>query len=273
MPTIRELRAEARARGAGGAVAARDVDLLLADALGREPVWLLAHDDEEMPRDAARAFAEALERRIAGEPVQYIRGRCEFYGREYLVDRRVLIPRPETELLVEQVIAAAPRGGSVVDVGAGSGCIAITLAAERPDLRVAAVDVSAGALAVARVNAARLGARVALAGSNLLSAFRARFDVIVSNPPYVAERDRDRLQREVVEWEPHGALFAGDDGMAAIERLLDQAEGRLAGGGLVALEFGYDQSALLGALGRERGWQVEIHPDLAGIPRVALLRR
>ncbi|MBI2214468.1 MAG: peptide chain release factor N(5)-glutamine methyltransferase [Acidobacteria bacterium] len=273
MPMIREARASARARGASKGVSPRDIDLLLADAIGREPVWLLAHDDESIGEDALGAFDAALERRIAGEPMQYIRGRCEFYGREYRVDSRVLIPRPETELLVERVIRNAARGARVVDVGTGSGCIAITLAAERPDLRVVAVDTALSALAVARANAVRLGTNVVFAGSDLLSACHGHFDIIVSNPPYVAERDRSRLQREVVAWEPHAALFAGFDGMSVIERLLAEATSRLARGGFVALEIGWDQGELLRRLAVAGRWQLELHPDLAGIPRIAMLGR
>ena len=273
MATIREARAAGRERGARGWISARDADLLLADALGREPVWLLAHDTDQIDEEAAHAFDDSLARRIAGEPVQYIRGRCEFYGREFLVDRRVLIPRPETELLVERVVRIAPRGARVVDVGAGSGCIAITLAAERPDLRVMSVDLSPGALAVARANAAQLGVRVSFAGSDLLSACRGPFDVVVSNPPYVAEGERERMQREVVAWEPHLALFAGERGMSVIVRLLAEASRLVASRGVVALEIGYDQAKLLAELAAATGWQLEIHPDLAGIPRVALLRR
>jgi release factor glutamine methyltransferase len=273
MTTIREVRAAARERAASCGVSARDVDLLLADALGRDPVWLLAHDTDPIGAERTQPFAAAVERRMAGEPIQYIRGRCEFYGRDFLVDRRVLIPRPETELLVEQVVRAAGRGARVVDVGAGSGCIAITLAAERPDLHVLSVDLSVGALALARTNALRLGAPVVFAGSDLLSSCRGPFDIIVSNPPYVAEGERTRMQREVVEWEPHLALFAGPAGMSVIERLLGEATSLLSRDGIVALEIGYDQSVLLNPLAAASGWQFEIHPDLAGIPRVALLRR
>lgn len=273
MVTIREVRTAARERGAREGVSPRDVDLLLADALGREPVWLIAHDDEAIGSDAVRALDASLGRRISGEPIQYIRGRCEFYNREFLVDDRVLIPRPETELLVEKVVHSAGRGSRVVDVGAGSGCIAITLAAERPDLRVSAIDLSPAALAVASRNAKRLGARVAFAGSDLLSSCRGVFDVIVSNPPYVAERDRDRVQREVVAWEPHSALFAGIDGMSIIVRLLGEARRALASGGLVAMEIGWDQAELLRSLAAAERWKLELHPDLAGIPRIAMLRR
>lgn len=273
MATIREARAAGRERASRGGVSVRDADLLLADALGREPVWLLAHDTDDIDDEAVRAFEKSLDRRIAGEPVQYIRGRCEFYGREFLVDRRVLIPRPETELLVERLVRVAPRGARVVDVGAGSGCIAITLAAERPDLRVLSVDLSLDALAVAHANATRLGVRVSFAGSDLLSACRGSFDIVVSNPPYVAEGERDRMQREVVAWEPHLALFAGEKGMSVIVRLLAEASRLVAPRGVVALEIGYDQAKLLAELAAATGWQLEIHPDLAGIPRVAMLKR
>ncbi|MGK2857416.1 MAG: peptide chain release factor N(5)-glutamine methyltransferase [Thermoanaerobaculia bacterium] len=273
MTTIREARAAARERATHEGVSVRDVDLLLADALGHEPVWLFSHDTDELGDDAARMFGDAVTRRIAGEPIQYIRGRCEFYGREFLVDGRVLIPRPETELLVERMVRVAPRGARVVDVGAGSGCIAITLAAERPDLRVISVDLSPAALAVARANAKRLGVRIALAGSDLLSACRGPFDIIVSNPPYVADAERDGMQREVVAWEPHLALFAGEKGMTVIERLLAEAARLVTPRGVVALEIGYDQGKLLAALAAATGWQLDMHPDLAGIPRVAMLRR
>src|ERR1051326_7642237 len=150
----------------------RDVDprefaLLLAAALGLSVAWLFAHGDAEVDE---HVIDEQVRRRAAGEPLQYIRGRCDFYGREFLVDERVLIPRPETEILVEQAIRRAPRGARVVDVGTGSGCIAISLALERPDLRVIGVDVSVAALAVAKLNGDRLGARVGFVASDLLDA-------------------------------------------------------------------------------------------------------
>jgi methylase of polypeptide subunit release factors len=159
-----------------------------------------------------------LVRRFAGEPIQYIRGRAEFYGREFLVDDRVLIPRPETELLVEATLDRAPHGARIVDAGTGSGCIALTLALERPDLRVLGVDKSLGALAVAKRNRERLNANAHLAASDLLESVRYA-DVIVSNPPYIAEADVETLATEVRDHEPRIALTPGPLGTEAIERI------------------------------------------------------
>jgi release factor glutamine methyltransferase len=241
--------AELRARHHG--VDPRDVDLLLADALGRSVAWLFAHGDAEV---ADGIIEKQLRRRRAGEPLQYIRGRCDFYGREFLVDDRVLIPRPETEILVEQAIARVPGGARVVDVGTGSGCIAVTLALERPDLHVLGVDISVAALAVAKRNRDRLGARVDLAASDLLAAVKD-IDFIVSNPPYIPADDVATLQTEVRDYEPRNALTPGPRGTEIIERLL-------ASGTPCILEVGYGQTAQL---------QVdEAIPDLAGIPRVVV---
>ena len=197
-----------------------------------------------------------MRRRAAGEPLQYIRGRCDFYGREFLVDDRVLIPRPETELLVEQAVARAPRGARVVDVGTGSGCIAVTLAIERPDLRVLAVDISVAALAVARRNRDRLGARVAFAASDLLDAVRD-IDLIVSNPPYIPAADIAMLQTEVKDHEPRAALTPGPRGTEVIDRLLR-------GNVPAIIEIGYGQYDAL----RDR--VDDVVDDLAGIPRVVI---
>lgn len=197
-----------------------------------------------------------MRRRAAGEPLQYIRGRCDFYGREFLVDDRVLIPRPETELLVEQAVARAPRGARVVDIGTGSGCIAVTLALERPDLRVLAVDISVAALAVARRNRDRLGARVAFAASDLLDALRD-IDLIVSNPPYIPAADIAMLQTEVKDHEPRAALTPGPRGTEVIDCLLSINIPAI-------IEIGYGQYDAL------RGRVDDAIDDLAGIPRVVI---
>jgi len=215
--------------------------------------WLFAHGDAEV--DAA-IIEKQLQRRVAGEPLQYIRGRCDFYGREFFVDDRVLIPRPETELVVEQAIARAPRGARVVDVGTGSGCIAVSLALERPDLRVIGVDVSVAALAVAKRNRDQLGAHVKFAASDLLEAV-SKVDLIVSNPPYIPADDVETLQTEVKDHEPRGALTPGQRGTEIIERLLHS-------GVPAIIEIGYGQTDAL----RER--VDEFIPDLAGIPRVVV---
>ncbi len=247
MTRLADLRA--RLRG----VDPRDVDLLLADALGRSVAWLFAHGDADV--DAA-IIEEQLRRRLGGEPLQYVRGRCDFYGRELFVDDRVLIPRPETELVVEQAVARAPRGARVVDVGTGSGCIAVSLALERPDLRVIGVDVSVAALAVAKRNRDRLGARVEFAASDLLAAVK-EVDLIVSNPPYIPAADIERLQTEVRDHEPRGALTPGPRGTEIIERLLHS-------GVPAIIEIGYGQLEAI------RGHVNAVIDDLTGIPRVVV---
>jgi len=243
--------AELRARHRG--IDPRDVDLLLADALGCSVTWLFAHGDADVDE---HVIDDQVRRRAAGEPLQYIRGRSDFYGREFLVDDRVLIPRPETELLVEQAVARAPRGARVVDVGTGSGCIAVTLALERPDLRVVAADISVAALAVARRNRDRLGARVALVACDLLEAVKD-IDLTVSNPPYIPAADIATLQTEVRDHEPRSALTPGPRGTEIIDRLLS--------GGIPAIiEIGYGQYDAL------RGRVDDVVDDLAGIPRVVI---
>jgi release factor glutamine methyltransferase len=209
-----------------------------------------------------------LDRRYAGEPIQYIRGRTEFYGREFYVDDRVLIPRPETELLVEATLDRAPHGARVVDVGTGSGCIALTLALERPDIRILGVDKSIAALAVAKRNRDRLQAAASLAASDLLESIRAA-DVIVSNPPYIAEADVETLATEVRDFEPRLALTPGPRGTEAIERILEAA-----GNALVLMEVGFGQEATVRQLAEAHGFAVDdFLDDLAGIPRVVVLSR
>jgi release factor glutamine methyltransferase len=215
--------------------------------------WLFAHGETEVDE---HIVDEALRRRAAGEPLQYIRGRCHFYGREFIVDDRVLIPRPETEILVEQAIRRAPRGACVADVGTGSGCIAVTLALERPDLRIVATDVSVAALAVARRNRDRLGARVAFVACDLLDAVQT-VDLIVSNPPYIPSADIATLQTEVKDHEPRNALTPGPRGTEIIDRLLATEITSI-------LEIGYGQYDLL----RDR--VDDVVNDLAGIPRVVI---
>src|SRR5688572_19822863 len=177
-----DLRARLREDALQRGLNPRDVDLLLSDLLGKPITWLLSHGEAEI--DAAPMHAQ-LQRRYAGEPLQYIRTKTEFYSRDFYVDDRVLIPRPETELLVEAAIERAPRGGRVIDIGTGSGCIAISIESERTDLHVIGVDRSVAALAVAARNRAGLDSRIALAGSDLFAGVSGTFDIIVSNPPYV----------------------------------------------------------------------------------------
>lgn len=274
MPTIAELRSRWREVAVRHAISPRDVDVLLSDAAGRPFSWILAHDEEEAPLDLVHAIEEAVRRRLAHEPLQYIRGHTEFFGRRFEVDDRVLIPRPETELLVDQCIRRIPGGAWVVDVGTGSGCIAATLAIERADLHLVATDRSVAALALARRNATRLGARVAFVASDVMSAIgRARLGAVVSNPPYVPANEVPGLQAEVREWEPESALTPGETGLEIIERIYEDAARRLDREGLVLLEIGYGQGETVVALAARHGWRTELRDDLAGIPRIAISSR
>lgn len=260
-------RENALARG----INPRDVDLLLSDLLGKPLSWLLAFGETEIDPSPLNAL---LARRYAGEPLQYIRGKTEFYSREFLVDDRVLIPRPETELLVEAALERAPRDGRVIDIGSGSGCVAITIERERPDLHVFSVDRSVEALVMASRNGRRLESRVAFAASDLLSAVRGPFDVIVSNPPYVPRGEYEALSTEVRIHEPRIALTPGPSGLEIIDRIYDEALPRLAPNGYVILEVGYGQEAAIRTLLERKGFALDAFlPDLAGIPRVVISSR
>ena len=240
-----------------------DVDLLLSDMLGEPLSYVLAHGEllvDPAPIDAA------MERRLAGEPLQYIRGKTEFFGRDFLVDDRVLIPRPETEILVEAALERIERGARVVDIGTGSGCIATTLVLERPDLRMIGTDVSVAALAVASANSR---GNVELVASDLLSAFVEDFDWIVSNPPYIPSSEIETLAPEVRDHEPRGALTPGPAGTEIIARILDQA-----GRAKVILEMAFGQETAVRDLAAAHHFNVEeVRNDLAGIPRVIVLSR
>jgi release factor glutamine methyltransferase len=242
----------------------RDVDLLLSDLLAKPVSYLIANGEVLVDPSPLESL---LERWYGGEPLQYIRGRTEFYSREYLVDDRVLIPRPETELLVETTLERAPKGARVLDIGTGSGCVAISIERERSDLRVASVDRSVDALAVAKTNRDRLGSNVMLAASDLLSAMRNSFDVVVSNPPYVPLAEYEELVDEVRVHEPRMALTPGQKGTEIIERILESAHAKL-----VLVEVGYGQEAAIRKLAAATKWNVDAFlPDLAGIPRVVVL--
>ncbi|HYM61425.1 MAG TPA: peptide chain release factor N(5)-glutamine methyltransferase [Thermoanaerobaculia bacterium] len=274
MPDLAGLRSRHREDALRRGISPRDVDLLLGDVLGKSLGYLIAHGDATVTTKEIERFELLLARRHAGEPLQYIRGRAEFFGRDFLVDDRVLIPRPETEVLVEAALARAPRGGRIADVGTGSGCIAITIERERPDLRVTATDCSVGALALASRNAFALGSCARFVASDTLAALDDSFDLIISNPPYIPSTDVDGLATEVRDHEPRIALTPGPRGTEVIERILDQAATRLAPAGLVILEIGYGQEPAIRALARDRGWRPAVFlPDLAGIPRVVVLSR
>ncbi|HET8774441.1 MAG TPA: peptide chain release factor N(5)-glutamine methyltransferase [Thermoanaerobaculia bacterium] len=264
-----ELRAHRRDDALRRGINPRDVDLLLSDLLDRSLAYLYAHGELEV--DSAQLDAR-LARRYAGEPLQYIRGHAEFYSRDFLVDARALIPRPETELLVETAIERAPAHGRVIDIGTGTGCIAISIERERSDLQVLSVDRSLDALALAAANKARLESNVTLAASDVLASVRGTFDIIVSNPPYVPLGEYRQLAVEVRIHEPRMALTPGPAGTEIIERILDEAHARLEPRGCLILEVGYGQEEAIRTLAAAKRYVVEeFLPDLAGIPRVVVL--
>lgn len=259
-------------RASGSQTPRLDAEVLLAHALGVDRARLVLDRDRPVEGPAVRAFQELVRRRAVGrEPVAYLVGHRGFRHLDLAVDPRVLIPRPETELLVELAVAELPQGGRVIDVGTGSGAIALALKDERPDLDVHAADVSTDALAVARDNAARLGLAVTFHEADLLDGV-GPVDAVVSNPPYVAEADRSTLPPDVVGHEPAGALFAGPDGLDVVRRLLAACGGRAVP--WVALEHGQGQREAIVALARGAGYpDVAGHDDLAGIDRVVVARR
>jgi release factor glutamine methyltransferase len=247
-----------------------DAEVLLAHALGVDRATLVVDRDRAVEGPAVRAFQDAVRRRAVGrEPVAYITGVKGFRRLDIAVDPRVLIPRPETETLVEAALEL-PRGARVVDVGTGSGAVALALADERPDLRVLGADVSEAALAVARANAARLGLDVTFVRADLLDGV-GEVDAVVANPPYV--EDGTALAPEIARHEPVVALYAGPDGLAAVRRLVEQAAARGAVG-FLAVEVGAGQAGAVEALARAAGFaRVERRRDLAGIERVVVAWR
>ncbi|BDG10102.1 peptide chain release factor N(5)-glutamine methyltransferase [Anaeromyxobacter paludicola] len=257
----------------GGVDAPRlTAEVLLAHALGCDRVRLYLDFDKPLGEPELAAFRALVKRRAAGEPTAYLVGRREFYGRPFAVDRRVLVPRPETELLVEAALAALPEGGAALDLCTGTGCVGITLALERPGARVTAVDLSPDALAVARANAAALGASVELLEGDLFAPVppERRFDVIASNPPYVPTGELAGLSREVRQ-EPALALDGGADGLAVARRIVAEAPRRLAPGGTLLVELHESHAESLPALCRAAGFaEVELRKDLAGLPRLAV---
>jgi release factor glutamine methyltransferase len=276
--TLDDLLADARRRLAAApfAPSTREAALLLGHVLGWSEAQVLARGERPVPPAAARRFAVLLARRLRGEPVAYLTGEREFWGRSFHVDRRVLVPRPETEHLVEAALAAPlPAAPRILDVGTGSGCLAVTLALELPGARVVACDVSPAALAVAAANVRRHGARVALVAADLWAPLDlAAFDLVVSNPPYVDPAAAAGLSPEVVDHEPAQALFAAESGRRELRRLVSGAAAGLAPGALLLLEVGHDQATIVGEHATASGLHLEgVTRDYAGIPRVVRLRR
>jgi release factor glutamine methyltransferase len=289
-----------------------DAETLLLHLVGKNRAWLITHLSEEFADSAAIGYAKQIERRLAGEPLQYITGETEFYGLPFRVTPDVLVPRPETEHLVDRVVHLIPdfdlrpnrsfevrRAGPafthekkerkrenldnadwpprILDIGTGSGAVAISIAHHWYEAEITATDISDEALDVARSNAHRLGVEECirfLQGDLLAPVTQERFEIIVSNPPYVPATDRESLSVEVRDYEPARALFAGADGLDIYRHLIPQAFACLTSGGYIALEIGYGQSkpiqTLLIAAGFDR---IEFTPDLQGIPRVATARR
>jgi release factor glutamine methyltransferase len=253
-----------------GAVAAPRLtaEVLLAHALDRERPYLYGHPEESLSEVAWIHFGRYLHERLGGKPTQYITHRQEFYGRPFRVTSDVLIPRPETEPVVEAALDKMTKGAVVTDVGCGSGAIAVTLALES-DAIVCASDVSQAAIAVARENAAALGSRVHFVHCDLAAPFADRsLDMVVSNPPYVSNADRDGLQREVRDWEPRVALFAGPTGLEMYERLVAEADRVLRPGGHLVVELGYQSLEPVRGILCGHWSDIEVGSDLAGLPRV-----
>ncbi len=258
--------------GASGSASPRlDAELLLSAAVGVSREALVTGPERELEPGQARLFRDLVTRRSRdGEPVAYLLGRRGFRWIELEVDRRVLVPRPETELLVEAALGL-PAGSRVLDVGTGSGAVALALKQERPDLEVTASDISAEAIAVAAANRDRLGLDVRIEQADLLDGLGAGWDAILANPPYVAEGDRAQLPRELSH-EPDGALFAGPDGLAVIRRLLPAAAATEAA--LLAVEVGEGQADGVAAMAVAAGFgEAAILDDLAGIGRVVAATR
>jgi release factor glutamine methyltransferase len=289
-PTLDAAIAQLTAAGNGSP--RLNAEVLLMFTLGCDRAYLYAHAERELSAEEHARYQSALEERARGKPAQYITGHQEFWGLDLLVSPAVLIPRPETEHVVETVLelARSPLGPRhsplrLVDVGTGSGCIALALAKELPAADIVAVDISAAALELARANAARLqlDQRVRFVESNLLAAFLppallhpappggAAFDFIVSNPPYVGSSAPEKVQREVRDFEPKVAVFAGESGLEVYRQLIPQARERLAPGGWLVMEIGFSMEAAVRAL--LEGWQeVRVTHDLQGIPRVVAAR-
>lgn len=291
----------ARLRGANVPSDTLGAELLLMHALGRDRTWLYTNPEHQLDPASAEKYFALIARRAAGEPTQYLTGKQEFWGLEFEVTPNVLIPRPETEHVVEVALERLGARGikinmktgapspmlRVADVGTGSGCLAVALAHELPHAEIIATDISAPALEVARRNAARhnVGARIRFISANLLEKASLSplatshsplvFDLIVSNPPYIARNESAKLPTEVRDHEPHSALFGGPTGVEMYARLIQQAGALLRPGGILVLELGYNSAdAVRKMFHEQRRWvNISITNDLASIPRVIAAER
>jgi release factor glutamine methyltransferase len=284
--TLRQRLLDARARLISAGVdkdeAVLDTNLLARHVLGWSRSEMLLRQEEPPPESFAEPFNALIERRARREPAAYIRGRQEFWSRDFEVTPDVLIPRPESELIVEELLNCLPLDAPalprrVADIGTGSGCIAVTIAAERPYLQVVATDISRAALAVARRNAERVGAasRLEFVECAYLSGTSGQFDFILSNPPYVTDREYEDLPPEVREYEPAIALMAGEDGLRDITQIMDVSVSRLKPGGTLFMEIGHRHAGAIEQLmARFPALTLKsISNDLQRIPRVAIIER
>ncbi|MDQ4120137.1 MAG: peptide chain release factor N(5)-glutamine methyltransferase [Acidobacteriota bacterium] len=266
--------------------ARRDAALLLGFVLNRDRAFLIANDDRDLSEEETTRFFELVERRATGEPIQYIIGRQEFFGLEFEVNENVLIPRPETEILVEAAIEILRKKENprFCDVGTGSGCIPISILANLENAEAVAIDISPAALALARKNAEKHGVteRIEFYESDVFAVFsnsrfktqNPKFDLIVSNPPYIPNKDLLGLPREVREHEPHIALFGGDIGTEIVARLLADAPKYLDTDAWLMFEIGFTQGEVVQAMIDRDVWNLrEILPDLQGIPRIVVLQK
>jgi release factor glutamine methyltransferase len=260
----------------------REAGALLSFVLGKDRTFLISHAQDQVSENLFDRFRELIQRRAGGEPLQYITGVQDFFGREFRVTTDVLIPRPETELLVEaalKIISDAREAPYICDVGTGSGCIAVTLLCELANARAVAVDKSPAALEVAKLNAhaQSVAERAVFLVSDCFSSLETseyQFDLIVSNPPYVPEQVVAGLQREVRAHEPLIALSPGPDGLSMIRRLLEDSPSYLKPDGHMLIEIGFDQSEAVKMLVDESAWHLrDIRPDLQGIPRIVILQK
>ncbi len=267
-------------RQSGVPDARREAGSLLVHVSGKDRTFLISHPEVLLTTEEWENYKDVVQRRASGEPLQYITGTQDFFGLEFIVTPDVLIPRPETELLVESALDLIRRqpAAEICDVGTGSGCIAIALAHELPQVSAVALDISQPALNVAQQNAERHGVRdrISFLESDCFAALPANtvFDLIASNPPYVSAAALAGLQREVRDHEPPVALSPGRDGLSVIRRLLTDAPAFLKRHGYLLLEIGFDQGEALTRLVAAETWNLlDIRPDLQGIPRIALLQR
>ena len=286
MPNLSEAITEGAARLEHSEVAEarRTAGVLLCHVLGIERTHLLTGSDESISEANYELFFRLVDRRAAGEPLQYITGHQEFYGLDFIVTPDVLIPRPETEFLVERVLKLLEESKQasplIVDVGTGSGCIAVSVAVNAPQARVIATDVSRSALDIAMKNAATHGVRdrIEFLAGDLLAPLAGRdlegaIDILAANPPYVNTASVDDLHKEVRDWEPHSALFGGPEGLDFYRRLLEDTTGYLKRDGFMVIEIGYDQFAAIEKLSAAYSWEiVDVTRDLQDIPRTLTLR-